>query len=331
MLAERGVWREVGRSHVGRTFDFSTMYTNIPHESLLDNLASLVNKAFAFARVKRYIVVVRGERLARWTEYRDVERKGVCWDEDELMRAVRIVVLNAVVCVGHGIYHQILGAPMGTNSSPPLANLYLLAYERNFMHSLCLMDRFEVARAFANTCRFLDDILFLANPFVDQYLHFEDLRGQGLYPSDILRLEETTLDRYDDPGHLHYLDLDLWCGESLRIRIWDKRKQLDIPIIRFPHRGSALAESAMYAIVTSQCFRFFRILKSRREFLQEVVNMMTTLVVDKGYSRPRVLKKVKCFLWMVHELFSGSWFTLWRSVRNLYRECERVRGMRGVC
>ena len=58
---------------------------------------------------------------------------------------------------------QVVGIPMGTNSAPLVADLFLFCYERDFMRSLSDDKQADIFDAFNATSRYLDDILNINN------------------------------------------------------------------------------------------------------------------------------------------------------------------------
>ena len=62
----------------------------------------------------------------------------------------------------NNVYRQNIGIPMATNCAPQLANLYLFYHEYSYMRSL-LKTNLCLAKRFADTIRYIDDLLTLNN------------------------------------------------------------------------------------------------------------------------------------------------------------------------
>ena len=60
------------------------------------------------------------------------------------------------------MYRQNIGIPMGTDCAPQLANLYPFYHEYSYMKSL-LKTNLCLAKRFADTVRYIDDLLTLNN------------------------------------------------------------------------------------------------------------------------------------------------------------------------
>ena len=68
---------------------------------------------------------------------------------------------------------------MGTNCAPPVADLFLFCYERNFMSSLSDKYKADVIESINSTSRYLDDLDNIDNPY------FEQMVGHIRYPTDL--------------------------------------------------------------------------------------------------------------------------------------------------
>ena len=57
-----------------------------------------------------------------------------------------------------------VGIPMGTNSSPLLADLFLFSYESTFLQTLVKNKKTKETISFNFTFRYIDDVLSINNP-----------------------------------------------------------------------------------------------------------------------------------------------------------------------
>ena len=73
------------------------------------------------------------------------------------------------------LYRQIVGFPMGTNCAPLVAEL--IRYERDLMLSLTDNNQADEIGAFKSTFRYLDDLLNIDNPYLEQMV-------SQIYPTD---------------------------------------------------------------------------------------------------------------------------------------------------
>ena len=54
---------------------------------------------------------------------------------------------------------------MGTHCAPLVADLFLFCFERDFMTSLSDDSQADIIEAFNTTSRYLDDLLYIDNPY----------------------------------------------------------------------------------------------------------------------------------------------------------------------
>ena len=99
--------------------------------------------------------------------------------------AMRLIFLsiNIFVRFGGRVFRQVIGIPMGTNSAPLLADLFLHTYEYEFIIKTMKGD---ITRAlqFSKTFRYIDDLLCVIND------NFKNHIGE-IYPSELI-LKNTT-------------------------------------------------------------------------------------------------------------------------------------------
>ena len=110
------------------TYDFSTLYTTLPHNLILEKLIALIQKTFA--REKVTFLACNSER-AFFTN--GVVKGYTMWTCDEVCKALSFLINNIYVRFGNEVHRQVIGIPMGTNCAPLVADLFLYCYERDFM------------------------------------------------------------------------------------------------------------------------------------------------------------------------------------------------------
>ena len=81
--------------------------------------------------------------------------------------ALHYLLDNISIRFGSKLYRHIVGIPMGTNSAPLVADLFLFCYERDFMLSLSDSNQADIIEAFNSTSRYLDDLLNIDNPYFE--------------------------------------------------------------------------------------------------------------------------------------------------------------------
>ena len=137
---------------------------------------------------------------------------------------LEFLIDNICAMLGGRLFQQTVGTPMGTNYAPLHPDLFLYSYEADFIHGLLKKNEKKLARTFNFTFRYIDDVLSLNNSrfggFVDR-----------IYPID-LEIKDIT---YTDISAA-YLDLHLEIDSEgrLRTKIYDKRDDLNLPVVNFP-------------------------------------------------------------------------------------------------
>lgn len=99
--------------------DFSTLYTNIPHDKLILALENIVNKCFTSSKIK-YITVNHFE--AFWSSV--PSKKHTSFNITSLLNSIRFLIDNTFFKCGDLLLKQNIGIPMGTDPGPDFANLF---------------------------------------------------------------------------------------------------------------------------------------------------------------------------------------------------------------
>ena len=155
-------------------------------------------------------------------------------------------------------FQQTVGRiPMDTNCAPLLADLFLFSYVTDFIQRLLKKNEKKLVRSFNFTFRYIDDVLSLNNfsfgDFVDR-----------IYPIE-LEIKDTK----DTDRSASYLDLHLEIDSEgrLRTKLYDKRDDLNFPIVNFPFICSNLPAAPAYEVYISQLIRYSRACGSYQDFL----------------------------------------------------------------
>ena len=131
---------------------------------------------------------------------------------------------------------------MSTNCAPLLADLFLYSYEADFIQGLLKKNEKKLARSFNFTFRYKVDVLSLIKSW------FGDVVDR-IYPIE-LEIKDTT----DTDRSASYLDLHLEMDSEnrLRTKLYDKRDDLNFPIVNFPFICSNIPAAPTYGVYISQ-------------------------------------------------------------------------------
>ena len=117
------------------TFDFSTLYTTIPHSKRKVKLRELVQLCFIKKNVqRRYKYLVLGRDRSYFVKnHSDSTKK---FSETDIINMLEFLIDNIYFIFGGCVFQQIVAIPMGTNCALLLADLFPYLYEACFIHGL---------------------------------------------------------------------------------------------------------------------------------------------------------------------------------------------------
>ena len=103
-------------NHMITSFDFSTLYTALPHGDLIRCLVALYSKYFT------------GDVGIKF------KSKKLNISKVDFVDILKFCIRNSYISFDNKIFRQIKGIPMGSNYSPNAATLYLHFYEVKFIN-----------------------------------------------------------------------------------------------------------------------------------------------------------------------------------------------------
>ena len=266
-----------------KSFDFSTLYTTIPHQKLKSRLATIIRNSFLHKNGnRRYKYLVLGREGPYFVkEHSDAKNK---YTEEDIIKMLEFLVDNIFVVFAGKVFQQIVGIPMGTNCAPLLADIFLYSYEAEFIQSLLSAGKKRLASQFNFTYRYIDDVLSINNPDFENYL------GQ-MYPPE-LEIKDTT----ESNTSASYLDLLLSIGRDgqLRTSLYDKRDDFNFHITNFPFLSSNIPSSPAYGVFISQLIRYARACSSYECFILRAMRLSNKLL-GQGYVKERLKSSLRKF------------------------------------
>ena len=157
------------------TYDFSTLYTTLPHNLIKEKLTEFIEQTF---NREGSLYLACNDKNAFFTS--EQPKRNKLWSCQKMCNALHYLLDNIFIRFGSKLYRQIVGILMDTNCAPLVADLLLFCYERDFMLSLSDNNQTDIIEAFNSTSRYLDDhdLLNIDNPY------FEQTVGQ-IYPTEL--------------------------------------------------------------------------------------------------------------------------------------------------
>ncbi|MCG8117959.1 MAG: hypothetical protein N0E45_21745 [Candidatus Thiodiazotropha endolucinida] len=270
------------------TYDFSTLYTTLPHNLIKEKLINLIESTF---HREGATVLACNDRRAFFTSKTNL-KKYTFWSCQTMCDALTYLLDNIYIRFGTKLHRQIVGIPMGTNCAPLVADLFLFCYERDFMLSLSSQTQADIIEAFNSTSRYLDDLLNIDNPY------FEVMVNQ-IYPSD-LQLNKANNSDIEAP----FLDLHLKISNGfVSTKIYDKRDDFDFNIVNFPFLDGDVPRSPSYGVYISQLIRFARVSTHVVDFNTRNKSL-TAKLLHQGYRYHKLRKAFSKFYRRHYQLIS---------------------------
>ena len=90
------------------SFDFSTLYTNIPHDLLSQNIEELISEAYRL-RGATYLIV-KEDGMAYWSNIASSKHHSI--EEARLIEQIRFLVDNIYIQVGNRMFRQTTSVPL---------------------------------------------------------------------------------------------------------------------------------------------------------------------------------------------------------------------------
>ena len=102
------------------TFDFSTLYTTLPHNLIKEKLTEFIEQTYhrqgsLYLACNDKNVFFTSEQLKRYK----------LWSCQKMRYALLYLLDNIFIKIGSKLYRQIVGIPMGTNCAPLVADLFM--------------------------------------------------------------------------------------------------------------------------------------------------------------------------------------------------------------
>ena len=225
------------------SFDFSTLYTKIPHDKLLDVLKKIVD--FIFKGGTRKKVEINKFGTANWVS--NQKSSSNKFTKESIIDAVSYLISNCYFKFGDKLFRQDIGIPMGSDPAPYFANLFLYHYESSWLKQIKKTNN-NLARKFGNVFRYIDDLLAL-----NDGLSFESYYHE-IYPEELqLTKENVTNDE------TNFLDLNIKINNRVfTTSLYDKRDHFGFDITRLPYRSSNIPCRMFYSSISAECLRICR-------------------------------------------------------------------------
>ena len=255
------------------TYDFSTLYTKLPHRQLIDHLSDII--AFVYKGGDKSFIKIGSNGKAYWAR---AKGKGIAFTKGSLKMAVAHLIENCFFRVGNRVMRQAVGIPMGIDPAPFWANLFLYSFEEQHVTSLIKNNLKGRAKCFHSTKRFIDDLCAI-NDGGEFGRAFRDI-----YPPELeLKVEH-------EGTEASFLNLHIRIQDGIFVYgLYDKRDDFPFFIVRMPHRDSNIPESIFYSALVGEFLRIARSSLLLLDFLPKATDLINRMK-NQG-ARTNVVKK----------------------------------------
>ena len=271
------------------TYDFSTLYTNIPHNKLIDVMNELTDFCFKGCSDSKILVDKYG---AFWKHQDDTNIRDdiLCFTKSKVKQAITYLLANCYFTVGSFIFRQCIGIPMGSDPAPFMANLFLYSYESKFLKGLKKID-LSRARRFGNVFRFIDDLNAL-----NDNSEFERCYKE-IYPPE-LELKKENVDIHN----ASFLDLDISIVDGkFVLKLYDKRDAFPFSIVRMPFLSSNIPSRIFYAALGGELLRIARCTTDETTFLNNSIKL-----IDRMYLQGAEISRTRNTIYKTYNKHQSS-------------------------
>jgi len=255
------------------TWDFSTLYTSIPHAKLKKEIFGLIRGTMSNSRFD--VMNCNSQKCFQGSASYD---NYMSFTSDELCEMLHFLIDNIYVRFGNVVMRQVIGIPMGTDCAPLLADLFLHSYESTFLQKMMgNKTTYHIAKLFNRTDRYIDDLMSLDNPRFEEYV-------PQIYPKELI-LKKTN----GTNEEAEYLDLLVNIDENgtIKTKLYDKRDDFNFDIVNFPFLDSNIPLGPAYGVYISQLIRYCRACCKYEDFKMRH-EVLVTRLLSQGYQKHKL-------------------------------------------
>lgn len=256
------------------TYDFSTLYTKLPHDIICQNMFSLIELMFR-NNGSKYISVPQNKfGKTFYTNDMKDNHKAHYLDEFAIKELIHFIIDESYIVVGNTVFKQIAGIPMGGNASPLIADLTLSFMEYRYLH------KNQPWRVNSCVFRYIDDILTVN---CDLEVH-----KNKIYPKQLeLNKELCTNSR------INYLDIT-FNAQTCATTVYNKTDVFEFHVNRAFDADSCVHSRLIKGVIIGQMLRFARITTNLDDFIKTTVAYIT-LLKNKDHSNEVIFRGITTF------------------------------------
>ena len=250
------------------TYDFTTLYTKLAHDDILDSMNTIIDLAFKKSKYK-FISVYQSS--SNWSNKPRPET--FKFDAASLKDSLKFILQHSYFSVGSLVFQQRIGVPIGVDCAPAIADLTLFRYEYEYMAKLLKSD-YGRALKLNGTFRLRDDI--------------SSINSDGVFEEDVSQIYPLSLElNKENVGSTlaDILDLTVQLDENIgtfSYKLYDKRDKFNFEIVNYPDLRGNIAKICGYGVVRSELKRY-SMLSSKFSDYYKRKKVLFEKVLNKGY------------------------------------------------
>ena len=320
------------------TWDFTSMYTNLPVNELIDmhldelkEIKELLTQSNQGPNIEIKYDPDQNEWATNFTNAPPQNKKGKNGATPPLVISLAtyhtelftFILRNACLQYGGVMFQQVDGIPMGIACAVELAQNACARYELIFVRAAIAGRCWDLLAKIMSTGRYIDDIISLDGKWMEHcksrnrpYTPVDDPNPiAGIYPPSLtLNLESSLYPKNNAVPSLDeviFLDVSLVWDLILRCLAYSTHDKRSLPkydfsrLLRFPLSSTCLWDTCFYGIVKSEMSRFATTCSSLDRFVVPAGNLIFELYC-KGYDAAKLYKALSQFLKAKAPLFPSS-------------------------
>jgi hypothetical protein len=320
--------------------DMTRCYETIPLEgdnNLLDALKFVIRHAYREAARQHPIAVntlwvkISSKGLPTLACWHTTQPRSGCWipmPQDRVISLHAWLISHCFVVLGDRVWKQVRGIPMGFSCSPIWCNLYLLAYEVQFIQRLPSLGRTDLLSKFQFAFRYIDDLCWFNVMNPQDFLSPDQPRVPSnpywIYPLHILEIKpEITEYATDNPTQgisAHFLNLQIHVDTEqpgqFSMSKFDKRRDLPFHYTQFIKFQSNRPVKQAYNIIISQVLSILYISNCTVSAVSEI-NLLIRTMMANGFQERRLRQSI--IAWLKSGRFPSSRVNIQQTIQLLNR------------
>ena len=258
--------------------DFSSLFTNLPHDVVLDCIYGLIDKCFNNTR-KDYLEIEPSGKIKYQSESQPDK---LIFHVDHVKELVQYILDESYVKFGDKIFKQVNGIPQGGNASPLIADLTLTWMEYCFINK----NKKIFNKNNFNAFRYMDDVIQF---YEEGALDIANI-NKCIYHSS-LELNNTVMNNI-----VQFLDLEITNEtKNVTYKLYNKTDDYSFNIVRYPHRLSNIPCFVKNNTFTTELSRIMNCCSHKIDIETRILQLCKKFV-ENSFSRIEVSNLLKSSL-----------------------------------